>query len=944
MTNIKSDIFLIDSSSYFYRAFYALPPLANSKGFPTGAILGYTKMLMKLMTESSVKYGACLFDSRKSLRKESFKEYKANRKEMPEDLVKQVDYIYAISDMLGFNTFKLEGYEADDLIAYIVKNIISKGSSSSLVEEKDGKNIEKEKVKTVGTVTARIPVCIITGDKDLKQLLSENVCIYDAQKDKIITAEGFEEEFGIKPFEYRYVLALMGDGSDNIPGIKGIGEKTAFNLIRSYGSLDGIYENIPSIKQQKLKEILIAHKDDAYNSLELASFYNSLPFNDSYFTTSFSVSSNTAPAVEIMQKVEKVKFESINDFALKEKNTEGLAGIFKELEFKTILNKGNGAGKDNGAAGSSSIAIDEDKLWIYAGLNLNKARSKNTLNFNSEKDPEEVDLIYLFSKKTGAFLLTGGELDKRLDILSFLQDGRVKKIGFDLNGIRKYFKRRGSNFMGQYFDLQLASYLFNPVRHSHNFSDIYNEFSVELKEGFKEFDAAYDPENKAAIVYKLYNLLLGEIEKDNNLRRLFFNVDMPLSLVLGEMEETGFMIDKERLIALSSEFEIEAKRLSGTVYKIAGAEFNINSPKQLSEIMFERLNFRRVKKNSTDAEVLQTLKSEIESAISLNEKGTGAGATGIGVFKDYVVFIDSIISYRNKIKLKTSFTDVLIKELDNNNRVHTSFSQVKTSTGRLSSQEPNLQNIPISGMEGAKIRQAFIAPKGKILVSADYSQIDLRVMAEVSGDELLIQSFKNSEDIHSKTASEIFRVDPSDVTQQMRRRAKVINFGIIYGMSPYGLSKELAISSEEAKTYIDLFFQTHPQIKQYMESIVKEARKNGYVKTVFGRKCYIKDINSKIKNLASFAERAAINAPIQGTAADIIKIVMINIDKELKIKGIDAKMILQVHDELIFEADPSGLEELLKVVVSKMTDSALLKNVPLAVNTGYGKNWDEAHS
>lgn len=1033
--NFKNGIFLIDSSSYFYRAFYALPPLANSKGFPTGATLGYTRMLMKLMADFDIKYGACLFDSHKSLRKESFKEYKANRKAMPDELLQQVDYIAAISGLLGFKTFRLEGYEADDLIAYVVNHL-----QPSI--DKPYKN----------------SICIVTSDKDLKQLLSENVCIYDARKNEVVTAESFESEFGIKPDQYKYILALMGDASDNIPGIKGIGGKTALNLIKSYKNLDGIYENIDSVSQIKTKELLIKHREDAYASLSLASFYNDLPFEESYFVPanhhhimkgSQDLQDNPLPGrtqgtrddSQAGAEPLNLNFKNLDDFSLKEKNINGLIDIFKELEFSSLVkilkagekpkgdllffqngeNLTNNIPRQNAAENAPINSsknsnkyephndLNNDELCIYIDFNQKNKLLKDSFDFTAGQP----NIIYLFSKKTGTLSFSSEDICKNQSIELLLYDETFKKIGFDLNGMRKYFKSIGYDLKNLYFDLQIASYLLNPVRHSHNFTDVYNEYyefnepaSGQLlnKQAFDStalsgFNSAqrftnsdkldsniidYDPQNKAFIAYKLYRIILSEIEQDSDLKRLFFEVDMPLSHVLADIEDTGFMADKGRLISLSSEFDLEAKKLAGIIYKIAGEEFNINSPKQLSEVMFEKLKFKRVKKNSTDNNVLMTLKSEIELLVSINKSEAGfsesqiyeqtlsnendpvsADTLSADTFKEYLLFIDSIISYRNKIKLRTSFTDVLISKLDQNDRVHTSFSQIKTSTGRLSSYEPNLQNIPVAGIEGKKIRQSFIAPEGKLLVCADYSQIDLRVMASVSGDQSLIESFKNGEDIHSITASEIFNAVPSNIDQDMRRRAKVVNFGIIYGMSPYGLSKELNISQEEAKLYIDLFFKNHPSIKKYMEETVKNAKKNGYVKTAFGRKCYIKgiDSNPKLKNLVSFAERAAINAPIQGTASDIIKIAMVNIHKELKEKNVKAKMILQVHDELIFEADRQAVDELstarqqlfgpvtnspsgwslLKIIELKMTDENLLKDVPLVINTGVGKNWDEAH-
>ncbi|MCL4321592.1 MAG: DNA polymerase I [Deltaproteobacteria bacterium] len=907
--DIKADLFLIDSSSYFYRAYYALPPLTNSKGIPTGATLGYTRMLMKLIKEANIRYGACLFDSHESLRKQSYEEYKAHRKGMPEDLLSQVDYLTDISYLLGFNTFRLKGYEADDLIAYIVTNFSEKLSIST---------------------------CIVSSDKDLKQLLSDRVFIYDALKNKIITAQGFEEEYGIKPDEYLYVLALMGDASDNIPGIKGIGDKTAFSLIRTYKSLDGVYENINGIKQQKLKDLLINHKEEAYKSLELASFYKDIDINGAYFT----------PESKEFAGENGKSFHTLDDFAMRQKDGGGLYNIFKKLEFNSLLkeletgmsgkdspsgNYYNNNNKDNKDSKILSIYID------FEGKNIDLP------DFNFEGD-NGGDLIYIFSKETGTEIINLKDLAGNPRILNLLKDDSVYKTGYDLTSIKRFLEKGGIRLTNLFFDIKIASYLLNPIRHSHSFTDIKKEFENELK-GLSSKDSGLpedsnvqiDTLNKAFSVYILYKIFEAEIEKDVDLKYLFYNLDMPLSMVLSDMEDVGFMVDKDKLMSLSVELDTESKRLASALYKIAGKEFNVNSPKQLSEIMFNEMKFNRVKKNSTDIEVLSTLKSELELLLRQSEDKT---------IRQYSEFIDSLMSYRNKVKLKTSFTDVLLKEIDKDNRVHTSLSQITTSTGRLASQSPNLQNIPASGVEGTKIRQSFIAKSGCLLLSADYSQIDLRVMASISGDKALIESFRNNEDIHAKTASEIFKVAPDAIDSAMRRKAKVINFGIIYGMSSYGLSKELNISAEEAKLYIDLYFKNHPAIKDYMDLTVKEAKSNGFVRTAFGRKCYVENINSQIKNLASFSERAAINAPIQGTAADIIKIAMVNIHKRLQdspeLKK-DAKMILQVHDELIFEVKESLVNELKDIVTVLMTDKNLLANVPLVINIGVGRNWAEAH-
>lgn len=929
LLSLDADLFLIDSSSYFYRAYYALPQLTNSNGQPTGASLGYSRMLMKLIKQASIKYGACLFDSRESKRKELYPEYKANRKKMPEELVSQVSYLTDISYFLGFNAFRLDGYEADDLIAYIVENFS-----------------KKHGVKT----------CIVSSDKDLKQLLCETVFIYDALKNKTTSAEEFEAEFGIKPPEFVYILALMGDASDNIPGIKGIGEKTAYELVRKFKTLDGIYENIDLIKQEKIKNLLILNKENAYKSFELASFFKEIDIKGAYFI----------PEIENKQQsnFKNKQFKTIDDFALKEKNIDGLYNIFKDLEFNSLIKDLNierskeNEDKEIEEADPPELFTPEEEniLSIYIDFNNgDKNISPDLLNFSND---DNLPIVSVYSKTIGGIELNAKDILNNISLSNLLKDHSVKKIGIEIYRIEKFLNSyAGATMRGDFFDLSIASYLINPIRHKHTFEALKNEFEDNINSIKKKFVHLTDLNvaGQALNIFALYKILSAEIEKDEALNYLFHNVDMPLSEILNDMERTGFKVDKYRLMSLSAELDFEAKKLGKIICEIAGKEFNINSPKQLSKIMFEEMGFRRVKKDSTDIDVLSTLKTELEFLLKPTEDANATEKFP----KNYLSFVDSLISYRSKVKLKTSFTDVLLREIDENDRVHTSFSQITTSTGRLASQKPNLQNIPIAGSEGTKIRQSFIAKDGCVLLSADYSQIDLRVMASISGDTALITSFRNNEDIHARTASEVFGVEIDGIDAAMRRKAKVINFGIIYGMSPYGLSKELGISSEEAKSYIDKFFQNHPLIRAYMNKTVFEAKKAGFVRTAFGRRCYVEGINSKIRNLSSFAERAAINAPIQGTAADIIKIAMVNIYKTLKnetktdayiekVMGknplpTSAKMILQVHDELIFEVKTDFADKLKEIVAIHMSDKTLLKDVPLSVNIGIGKNWSEAH-
>lgn len=906
--SLNADLFLIDSSSYFYRAFYALPPLSNSKGMPTGASLGYSRMLMKIIKEAGITRGACIFDSRESIRKQTYEAYKANRKAMPEDLLQQVDYLQAISYLLGFQTFKLEGYEADDLIAAIVYAL------------KD----------------SPVSICIVSSDKDLKQLLSDKVFIYDALKNKTVTVHSFEAEYGIKPEEYRYVLALMGDASDNIPGIKGIGEKTALSLINEHRNLDGIYRNIDSISRLKLKELLIRGKQDAYKSLELASFLRDINLSAAYFIPDFKKLNPDFKPISSEKEKPVKDFNSVSSFALKEPDREALYFIFKELEFNSLVKD---MGNDISLCNAAAVSKDCEDKGIKPVQENDYPEAGNLLSIYLDQEGKSSDLfgnkvkIFIYSNITGPVSYYSEEILTDKAIIDALNNPSILKIGYGLNEVRFFLEKLGLQLNGIHFDIKIASYLLNPIRHSHKFDEIEEEF----KERISVSCGKTDNKNKAYISYVLYKLLKMEIKKDADLEDLFNKVDMPLSLAIASMEKTGFKVDADILISLSASLDSDSKKLSAEIHKIAGREFNINSPKQLATVMFDEMKLRRVKKNSTDIEVLQTLKAEIEALFA---------ASGNEIKENYPLFLNSLISYRNKVKLKTSFVDVLLREIDPGGRVHTSLSQTTTSTGRLASQSPNLQNIPVSGIDGNRIRQSFIAKEGSVLLSADYSQIDLRVMASLSGDKSLTESFKNGEDIHANTAAEIFGVNPGEVDKDMRRKAKVINFGIIYGISPFGLSKELGISTEESRRYIELYFNNHPSIKEYMNSTAMEAKKNGFVRTAFGRKCYIANINSSSKTLSSFAERAAINAPIQGTAADIIKIAMVNIHKIFQKSAVlseMAEMLLQVHDELIFEVKESYADELGSIVTKIMTEKDLLKNVPLVVNTGIGKNWAEAH-
>ncbi|MCX5677653.1 MAG: DNA polymerase I [Candidatus Omnitrophica bacterium] len=880
----KKRLFLIDGNSFCYRAFYAIRSLSNSRGQPTNAVYGFVTMLGKIIKDNAPDMLAVAFDMKgPTFRHKRYEEYKIHRKPMPDELVGQMPYIKKVVSAYNIPIYQLEGYEADDVLATIAKK----------AEEND------------------IETFIATGDKDALQLVNNHIKVYNTNKDGLIYDAGkVKERYGVTPDMMPDIMALMGDTSDNIPGVQGIGEKTAIELISEFGSLDNLLKNVDKVKGEARKKTLRENEKIAVLSRELAVVDTNVPID--------------------------IDFKAL---VLKEPDQEKLLELFKELEFKSLIKEFT----PKKALKSVYELIDDDKKFKKL---VEELRDLDEFAFDFETTSEDPMLASLvgvsFSWKVGRACYV--PVNKYFDcdtvlgeLKTIFEDASVRKIGQNIKYEYIILANYGIKLAGEFFDTMVASYLLNPSKPNHNLEEISIEYlnhkmTTPIEEligkGKKAITmdlvdvgrvCAYCCED-SDVTLRLAKILEKEIS-DKGLDDLFYKVEMPLIEVLASMEITGVSIDKEYLADLSSEMEKKLARLTKNIYEMAGAEFNINSPKQLSEILFEKLKLpviRRTKTgNSTDEEVLTKL-------ASLHK------------------LPQTLLEYRELSKLKSTYVDSLPDLLNpKTHKIHTSFNQAVTATGRLSSSGPNLQNIPIRTEEGRKIRRAFI-PSGKerLLLSADYSQIELRILAHMSGDKHLTKAFREGLDIHSFTASLVFNVDEKDVTAEMRGMAKTVNFGIIYGMSPYGLSQSLNIDVSKAKEFIDAYFERYPDVKQYMESLMVEAREKGYVTTILGRRRYIPEINSPDMRMRQFAERTAINAPIQGSAADVIKVAMIAINEKLARKGLGTKMTLQVHDELVFDVPKKELEESYRIVKDGMENVIKLK-VPVEAHIEVGKNWLE---
>ncbi len=912
--NKKSRLILVDGSAYIFRAYYGLPPMNRADGTPINAVFGFTNMLVKLIEDYSEDKMIVIFDAaRENFRNKIFPEYKANRGEAPDDLIPQFPLIRECVKSFNIPQLEIEGYEADDLIATYV-NLA-----------------EKDEIETI----------IVSSDKDLMQLVSNNVTMLDPMKNKKIEIKDVEEKFGVKPDKVIFIQALTGDKVDNIPGAPGIGPKTASQLINEFNDIDGLIKNLDKIKQEKRRNILIEAENDIRISLELVTLKNDVkinyhinkirPYNEikkennsifeflkeqGFRSTSERLKSNSFISKDIDNIVLKKKTEPKYKLINSEKNFEK---IIEEIEKKGICaidTETNSLNIEKAELVGISLCCSDDISYY---IPINHTNSDGTKKIENQLGQKYVIKHINNICKNQAILKIGQNIKYDIRILN--------KYGVTFNSIA---------------DTMLISYSIDNGIYKHNLDDLsfnhLNHTTIKYKDvvgtGKNEItfervtidNAVNYAAEDSLLTFKLYQNLYPRLIKEGA-NFVYRNIDLPLVDVLSKIEANGIEVNKKFLITLSSEFENESKKLEKNIYKLSKEEFNIGSPKQLGEILFINLNIPGGKKTksgtySTDSSTLNNLASDGYEIAKL------------------------VLEWRELTKLKSTYTDALYRLTDDKSRVHTSFGLANTLTGRLSSTDPNLQNIPIRTNNGKKIRTAFVSAKGKKLVSFDYSQIELRLAAEISGDKNFIKAFKNNEDIHASTAKEIFNLKDSEINNDLRRKAKAINFGILYGISPYGLAKQLDISNNEAKNYINEYFNKYPNIKKYMDNQIEFAKINQFVETIFKRKINIKGIKDKNFAVRGFAERQAINAPIQGSAADIIKLAMIEIHNEIKNKNIDAEMLLQVHDELIFEVESNKYDNLIKNVKTIM-ESVHLKykdfSVPLTVDYGSGDNWGQAH-
>jgi DNA polymerase-1 len=883
-------LFLVDGSSYIFRAFYAIRHLSNSKGLPTNAIFGFTQMLLKVLKEHQPDYLAVVLDSKgPTFRSKVYKKYKANRPAMPEALVPQIPYIRRIIEEYQIATLEMEGYEADDLIGTVAKGL-----------------------------APEVDVVIITGDKDILQLVSDRIQVYDTMKEKRFGVEEVVQRFGVKPEQVVEVMGLAGDAIDNIPGVPGIGEKTAIELIKIFGSIENLLTHLDQVRQKKLKENLETYGEQARLSRKLATIHTDAPLT-----------------------------YRLNDFAPGSPNQNGLREIFKELEFNKLLKE---LPEEKRPEKRDYRLITDQNEFLALLEELKKAKSFSIDLETTSPYPMWADLvgISLSYKSDQAFYIPVGhrlrEAEEQLplpwvlkELKPILEDRKVNKVGQNLKYEWIVLKRYGMHLQGIYCDTMIASYLLNPTKHNHNLGEIAREYldrnvtdykevvgtgSKEVTFDRVELERARDYScGDADVTLQLSHLLLPKLEEEG-LKDLYYQMELPLAIVLAKMEMNGVKIDIDLLQEFSKEIETQLQQKMERIYGLAGEVFNINSSQQLGKILFDKLKLPVIKKTktgySTDVDVLTKLSLQHDLPLE-------------------------ILGYRNLSKLKSTYIDALPKLIHPiTGRVHTSYNQTVTATGRLSSSDPNLQNIPIRAEEGSRIRQAFIPEKGWTIVSADYSQIELRILAHFSQDETLMEAFHKEEDIHTRTASEIFGVPMEKVTPSMRREAKVINFGIIYGMSAYGLSQQLGSEPKIAQAYIDAYFKKYPKAQTYIEYSLEEARQKGYVTTLLHRRRYLPDIQSLTVAIRQASERMAINTPLQGTAADIIKLAMIHIQNRIEELSLSTKMIMQVHDELVFEVPEEELQKALPMIQDGM-ETVMELSVPLKVSIHSGKNWAEVH-
>ncbi len=915
----KDHYYLIDGSGYIFRAYYALPPLSRkSDGLPTGAVSGFCSMLFKLLEDSrsddsihKPTHFAVIFDSaRKNFRNDIYSEYKANRAEAPDDLAPQFEYIRKSVEAFNLPSIELINYEADDLIATYAKKITEAGAK----------------------------VTVISSDKDLMQLVSNKIRLFDPMKSRVIGEKEVFEKFGVKPNQVIDVQSLAGDSSDNVPGVPGIGIKTAAELINKYKNLENLLQKASEIPQNKRRETLLSNKDKAILSKKLVTLKDDVPVKN-----------------------------DPNEFLIKDINKDKLYEFLREMEFNRLLSQAisfyGESNSDNFKDQTLSIKNSKIDTKLYKSILkekdldelIKKLIEKSVIAIDTETtslNPQEASLVGIsisFAANIAYYIPVGHKSIKGLKkelvlekLKIILEDPSIKKVGQNIKYDLIIFKNNGIK-LSPVEDTMLLSYTLDAGNNRHNmdtlaelhlghktigYKDVVGTGKKQLN--FSEVDLKLATEyaaEDADVTLRLYEILSERVAKEK-LEKIYEVFEKPMISILSKIETNGIRVDDAYLKKLSKKFEDRLIKIEKDIYIVSGKKFNIASPKQLGEIIYNDLKIAKLKKTKK-----------------------GSLATSAKILEDLALtghkFPNLVLEWRQVSKLKSTYTDALQEHINKKTkRVHTSFLLAATNTGRLASSDPNLQNIPIKTLDGKEIRKAFIADKNNKLISADYNQIEMRILADMADVKELKKAFKNNQDIHALTASQVFNVPINRVTDDFRRKAKAINFGIIYGITQYGLAKQISVSNQEALDFINAYFKKFPEIKDYMNSTVKTCRKKGYVTNIFGRRIHLKGINDKNFSVRSFQERAAINAPIQGSAADIIRLAMIKIDKILEEKQ-HANMLLQIHDELIFEClkkDETSVKKIIKdAMVSVSSSDHHMFSIPLEVSINSGNNWGEVH-
>lgn len=888
----RPTLYLIDGSSYIYRAYFAIRHLSSPSGFPTNALYGFTQMLLKVMKDRQPDHIAVVFDAgRATFRHEMYADYKANRLAMPDDLVPQIEPIKEMVRAFNIPVIEMQGFEADDIIATIARECGSR------------------ELQTV----------VVTGDKDLMQIVNDRVVLLDTMKDKVSGVKEVEERFGVGPDRVIDILGLAGDSSDNIPGVPGIGEKTAMKLIQEFGTMEQLLARVAEVKG-KVGEKLREFAGQARLSRQLATVDSRVPIACSYDEFAISRPDNG----RLGQLFKKYGFTTL----MKELTSEA---TLSAEQYRTVLDEASFAALLTELAGVPEFAINLETT----SLNALQADIVGISVCFREHEGWYIPVAHVYLGAPTQLVLS-----RVLQGLGpLLRDPSKGKIGQNLKYAHQVLCRAGVTMQGHRFDTMLASYLLNPVRSSHGLDSLSVEFLDHRMISYQELAgrgkdevcfsciqiekaSAYACEEADAL-WLLYRLFAPRLAQ-TGMEQLYYQVELPLATLLADVECTGVKLDLGLLDQLSQGFGEQLASLERQIFAVSGQQFNIGSPKQLGDVLFDKLKLPSGKKTkgktgwSTDVDVLTSLAEEHEIA-------------------------RLVLEYRSLSKLKSTYTDALAKLADPvTSRIHTSYNQAVTNTGRLSSSDPNLQNIPIRTEEGRKIRRAFIAEPGHLLLSADYSQIELRVLAHLSQDRAFCEAFETDEDIHTRTASEVFGLFPEMVTAEMRRQAKAINFGIIYGQGPFGLAREIGVTQKVAREFIDNYFARHTGARLFLDGCIREAEENGYVTTLLGRRLPIPDIRSANGNVRSFAQRNAVNYPIQGSAADVIKQAMVRVRDRMLKEGVKSRLIMQVHDELVFEVPEQERLQMEQLIRHEMEHAVPLR-IPLKVDVSYGLNWSEAH-